>query len=524
MTRYLRYLLPSLADVIFISIFFYLSFTPDIGLLSDGNTGYHIRAGEYILDTFTIPRIDPYSFITPPMQWTVHEWLSEIFMALAHRISGLSGVVVFYSLILAATFYILVRSLKTAGVSALPAAAATIVIFAASTLHWLARPHVFSFLIIVLWLHILNSYEERSRNQLYLLPLLMLFWVNLHGGYIIGFVFICIYLAGNLLLIFTDKEAWQSGGMKRAKGYGSILGVCMGTAILNPFGWKIFLFPFKLVFDKYQMDHTQEFLSPNFHEQPLFKAMLLTLVLLLAFSKKRLTLIQIALVIFFTNMSLYSIRYVPLFAIIIVPIMLQYMELDFGEYLPRVRAFFRKRIETVSGMDAMSRGFFWPIAAILLVCVQLYNGGIVHGFDPKIKAVDAVKFMKREQIPGRMFNNDEIGDLIIYGAHRQYKVFIDGRLDMYGTERLKEYFKITSASTEWEELIRKYGVSWIIFDTDSTFVRYLQVRKEWRLIYSDRVASIFVSNTPLYADLIARYPNVQLAKIEDKEKDKRKKE
>lgn len=520
MTRYLRYLLPSLADVIFVCILFYISFAKNVGMLHDGDTGYHIRAGEYILDTFTIPRIDPYSFITPPMQWTVHEWLAEIIMAVAHRLSGLSGVIVLYSVILAATFYVMVRSLKSAGISALPAAVATIAIFAASTLHWLARPHVFSFLIIVMWLHILNSYEERGRNQLYLLPLLMLFWVNLHGGYIIGFVFICIYLAGNLLLIITDKEAWRNGGMKRAKWYGSILPFCMGTAILNPFGWKIFLFPFKLVFDKYQMDHTQEFLSPNFHEQPLFKGMLLLLILLLAFSKKRLTMIQIALLIFFTNMALYSVRYIPLFAIIVVPVMLHYMELDFGERLPRVRAFFRKRLETVAGMDAMSSGFFWPVAAILLVCFQLQGGGIAHGFDPKIKAVDAVNFLKREPIPGRMFNNDEIGDLIIYGAHRQYKVFIDGRLDMYGTERIKEYKKVQSFSAGWEDVFKKYEISWVIFDTDSPLTRYLLARKEWRLIYSDKVASILVIDTPAYADLIARYPNVQLARVEDKDKKK----
>ena len=131
MTKFLRYLLPSLADVIFASILFYLSFTPNTGLLGDGDTGYHIRAGEYILDTFTLPRIDPYSFITPAIPWTVHEWLSEVIMAITYRMSGLSGVVVFYSIILAATFYTVVRVLKTQGISVLPASTATILIFAA---------------------------------------------------------------------------------------------------------------------------------------------------------------------------------------------------------------------------------------------------------------------------------------------------------------------------------------------------------------------------------------------------------
>ncbi|MEI6207925.1 MAG: hypothetical protein WCP20_14170 [Desulfuromonadales bacterium] len=515
MTGPLRYMIPSLADLLFVSVLLYLSFVPDRGLLNDGDTGYHIRAGEYILDTFTLPQVDPYSFITPRLPWTVHEWLSEVVMAIAHRLSGLSGVVVLYVLTLAATFYAVVRVLKAQGHNALVAAAATVVIIALSMVHWLARPHLFSFLIIVIWISILDSHEYRDRNQLYLLPPLMLLWVNLHGGFIIGFVLLGIYLTGNLCLVFTDSGAWRAGGKQRAKRYGALLGICMGTALLNPFGWKIFLFPFTLVFDRYLMDHTSEFFSPNFHEQPLFKALLLLLMLLLAYSGKRPTPIRMVLILFFTNMALCSIRYVPLFALVVVPIMVRHLNFDLAPRLPRVRAFFRRRLDTVATMDGMSRGFLWPSLAMLLVFIQLYNGTIVHGFDPKKKAVDAVAFMKREPVPGRMFNSDEIGDLIIYAAHEQYKVFIDGRLDMYGSKHIREYYKITGFSPGWEDILRRHGITWVIYDTDSELVRFLAGRQDWRLIYSDRVASIFVNNTPLYAGLIARYPLAQPAGIDD---------
>jgi hypothetical protein len=497
-----------------VTVLLYLSFVPDRWLLGDGDTGYHIRAGEYMLDTFTLPLNDPYSFITPTLPWTVHEWLSEVIMAITHRLSGLSGVVILYAIILAATFYTVTRTLKAQKNNALSAAVATVLILAATMVHWLARPHLFSFLMIVLWMHILNSHEQRNQNRLWLLPLLMLFWVNLHGGYIVGFVLLCIYLAGNLALVFTDIGEWHSGGMQRAKHYGLSLVLCIGTALLNPFGWKTFLFPFKLIFDSYLMDHTLEFFSPNFHEQPIFKALLLLLILILALSRKRLTLVQIGLVLFFTNMALSSIRYVPLFALVVLPIMLGNLQFYSGTRCPRIRAFFRKRIETVSTIDGMSRGFLWPSAALLLVCIQLNNGAIAHGFDPKIKAVAAVNFIRQEQIPGRMFNSDEIGDLIIYAAHTQYKVFIDGRLDMYGARQIKDYYKITRFNLGWEALLQNYGITWIIYDTDSEFTRMLASRQEWRLIYSDRVASIFVGNTNRYAALVARHPGVQLAGID----------
>ncbi len=517
-TGIVSYLLPSLADVLFICVLLTLSFIPNKGMLNDGDTGYHVRAGEFILETFSLPRLDPYSFRTPTLPWTVHEWLSEVVMALCHHAAGLAGVVVFYSFLLALTYYLFVRMLQARGITPLAAGVATVAVIGPSTVHWLARPHIFSLLIIVAWYWILDAYDERRRNALYLLPPLMLLWVNLHGGYIIGFVLLGAYFAGALLLYAVDRERWLREGKERARGYAKAVAASMVAALINPFGYKIFLFPFKLVFDKYQMDHTNEFLSPNFHENGLFKLLLLGLILLLAVSRKRLTFVQVLLTLLFTNMALYSMRYIPLFALIVVPIMLGTIDWELSAHIPSLAAFFRKRAELVSVINERARGIFWPSAATVLVLVLLWNGTVVHGFDPKKKAVAAVEFMKREQIPGRMFNNDEIGDLIIYGAHRQYKVFIDGRLDMYGTERLKEYFKVIGFSPGWEDVLRTYGIGWIIFDTDSTLVRFLDKQPEWRLIYSDKVASIFVRNSPEYAPLIAKYPNVRLAKIEQEKK------
>lgn len=514
------YLIPSLADVLFICVLLTMSLIPDKGLLNDGDTGYHIRAGELMLDTFTLLRLDPYSFITPQLPWTAHEWLAEIFMAIAHRLAGLSGVVVFYALLLAVTYYTIVKVLKAQGHNALTAVTATIVILSASTVHWLARPHIFSLLFIILWCHLLECYESRGKDRLYLLPLLMLGWVNLHGGYIIGFVLTGIYLAGNLLLRFTDTSEWHSGGRERSRRYATILGLSAGTALFNPFGWKIFLFPFKLVFDRYLMDHVMEFLSPNFHEQPLFKCMLLVVILILALSRKRVTVIHLTLILFFTNMALTSVRYIPLFAMIVVPIILRYLNVDLGDNVSGVRQFLRKRITVISSMDGNARGFFWPLAVVVVVLVQLWSGTIVHGFDPKKKPVAAIEFLKKEHVSGRMFNNDEFGDVLIYMAHKEYKVFFDGRSDMYGSEIMKKYYSVIAFSPGWEKILDSYGIDWVFFDTDSVLVRHLTSRPDWKLIYSDQVASILVKNIPVYAALIARHPDVQLAKIEKKKGEK----
>ena len=78
--------LPSLADVIFITIIA-LVLAGEGNLLGDADTGYHIRAGDYIIDTLKVPHHDLFSFIQPPIPWTAHEWLSEVIYSIIHKFS-----------------------------------------------------------------------------------------------------------------------------------------------------------------------------------------------------------------------------------------------------------------------------------------------------------------------------------------------------------------------------------------------------------------------------------------------------
>src|SRR5215510_10203058 len=197
-----RLLIPSIGTVLFLTIFLPLALLGRV-LLNDTDTGYHIRAGEVILDTFSVPRYDIFSFHSPPLPWTAHEWLSEVIMALVHRAFGLTGIVVFFAFVIALTYYLLFKILRTTNGNIIITIAIVGLVIASSTLHWLARPHVFSWIFILVYQYLLDAFQYRNRNYLYVLPLLMLLWVNLHGGFMVGFMLIGIYLAGNLVGTFS---------------------------------------------------------------------------------------------------------------------------------------------------------------------------------------------------------------------------------------------------------------------------------------------------------------------------------
>jgi hypothetical protein len=510
-SKVVPFLTPALADALF-AIFFY-SIAGIFGqkLLGDGDTGYHIRAGEYIINTLSIPRLDMFSFISPPLSWTAHEWLSEVIMALLHSWFGMSGVVFFYAGLIALVYSLLFRMIRRLNGTILIALTIVLLAILSSMLHWLARPHIFSLLLMVVWYDLLDSYQYRGINRLYLLPLLMLLWVNLHGGFMSGFVLLGIYLTGNLCLSRFGANEDRTAAGRRWRQFLKTTLFCIAASLVNPLGYKILLFPFTLVTDRYMMDHVMEFLSPNFHEATIlpFKVLLLLTIALLAVSRRRITLIQLGLLLFFMNLAVYSVRYITLYAIIAPPILVSVADQLLAGNSGRFFDWLRRKDAGIAEIDSEARGFLWPLCATIAVAFCMIYGGPPVTFDEKLKPVAAVEFMKREHIPGNMYDNDEFGDYIIYAAWPQYRVFIDGRLDMYGSQRLKEYMKVKNFDADWESVMKKYDMNWVIYDADAPLCRFLLTRSDWHLIYADKVANIFVRTTPLYGPLIRKYPAVK---------------
>jgi hypothetical protein len=508
--------LPSISDVIFILILAIILSVKG-NLLGDADTGYHIRAGEYILDNLKVPHYDIFSFTTPPIPWTAHEWLSEVIFALIHKVSGLSGLVVGMTIVIASTYTVLLKFLRSSGVNIIVAACIVALAAGASTIHWLARPHIFSLLLTLIWYIILDSYQYKKKDYLYLLPLLMLLWVNLHGGFLAGFMLLMIYIAGNLLKAIFVKED-RHEGVARIKILLLIFFLCLLASLLNPQGYKILLFPFKLTANKFIMDNVSEWLSPNFHTDLRYEYMLLLMILVFGVSILKLNAIEAMLVILFTHMSLFSARYIPLYAIILSPIIARRIDHLIKDLSDRklVKRFL-SIADRATVTDSQTKGYLWSLFAVAALLITLLMGKIEYTFDAKKLPVDAVQFMKKEKITGNMFNNDEFGDYIIYAAWPEYKVFFDGRSDMYGVARMKEYIKVVRIEQGWDEVLKKYNINWIIYGANSALSQFLLARDDWKLVYADKVANIFVRNTPENKPLINKYPDVKPVKVEEKD-------
>jgi len=294
---------------------------------------------------------------------------------------------------------------------------------------------------------------------------------------------------------------------------------CLLVSLINPYSYHILLFPFNLVSNKFIMDNVVEFLSPNFHTfiAKAFEFIFLLMFTILAVSRIRLNMIEVAMVLLFAHMSFCSQRYIPLFCIIVAPILMRKSQQLLESTDGKIAEFINRRSISISETDASTKGYVWPILAIALVIVLAANGKIDYKFNAETEPVAAVEFLKEENIQGNMFDNDEFGDYIIYAAWPKYKVFFDGRSDMYGVDRLKEYIKVATVKPGWDEVLKKYNINWIIYNANSSLSLLLMEKDDWKLIYADKVANIFVKEIPEYQYLIEKYPDVELVVDEEEE-------
>ena len=196
-TPWANWLLPSLQDTIFLVVFLFL-IVGGKDLLGDADTAWHIGIGRYILETGTVPDTGIFSYTAANMPWMAHEWLTELIFAVIHKCAGLNGIVLLAALAIAYTHSTFYGFLLSRRVNTALALILTIAVMATTSVHWLARPHILSMPILLLWYMALEEYRLAAKRYLYLLPFVTILWVNLHGGFMAGLLLIAVYCLGSL--------------------------------------------------------------------------------------------------------------------------------------------------------------------------------------------------------------------------------------------------------------------------------------------------------------------------------------
>ena len=521
----IRWLLPSAADLVFLALLGLLAFTDlSVRLLGDAGIGWHIRTGQLILaDHAAVPHADPFSSTMFGKSWFAWEWFYDLIVGGLDSRAGLNAVVLFTALIIAATFAWTFGLLVRRGTNVIVAVILILLAASASMIHFLARPHVISWLLTLIWFVYLESavgyfpfppsYSgSRRLGLLSPLPLSMMVWVNLHGGFLLGFVLLAIYWCSAVWEWLTLKEDRFDDALQKLRARRRVRALTLtsiltaAATLVNPYGYHLHIHIYRYLTDRFLMDHIDEFQSPNFHgvAQKCFAVLLLLALVGIASKSRgpagqRIKPSQILLILFAVYSGLYASRNIPIASLLLILITGPWLSEGVLSIVRRFSA--ADFLQRMQAIESSLTGHLWPVAAIALSCWIAAHGGVLGKsqlmnahFSARRFPVAAVDYLQAHPGQSTVLAPDYWGGYLIYRLYPQVKVVIDDRHDFYGDQFLKSYLKMIHVEPGWSDFLVQQDVRCVLVPKESALTNILLETAVWQPVYRDDVAITFVRN------------------------------
>lgn len=445
----------------------------------DPDLWWHLQAGQDIVTSRAIPQVDIYSFTKAGSEWVTHEWLSEVLIYGIFQLAGWAGLLIVFSGLIVAAFYLAYRRCTGkpygAAVAILLAATASAPLFG-------VRPQMLTLLLASIFITLLSEYSSDGRGRrLYWMAPMMLLWVNLHAGYALGLGLIVLYAISMAL----DRK-WNL-----IPRLGIVLAACTLMVPLNPNGFRMFSYPIETLRSPSMAEFIQEWASPNFHQAMFLPLALFLFVLLgaLALSPKRARASEVFLV-FVTGLgALRSARHIPIFALIAAPILAEQLWA-----LISARGW-DARLLAPEGSTSRS-AVVLPL--LLLLAPAALDVALIKHFvsnQPAYEAINypqaAVDFLDEKKLPGPIYNRYGWGGYLIRRLHGEYPVYIDGRADVYGDKFMYEAFNTHDGGNGWDESLNRFSIRTVLISPDVPLASLLRSDEQWQKVYEDHQAVIF---------------------------------
>lgn len=512
-SRWAQLVLPSFSDCLFVAIFVWLFATGTgawYSLLSDGDTGWHVRTGEWILEHGAVPQTDFFSFSKAGQPWFAWEWLSDILFAWLHQAAGLKGLLLYSAVLISLFGVTLFRHMIWKGAAPAAVLPVVLLVIGASSIHYLARPHVHTLLFLPASLWLIDRDRMKATRAIWLLVPLTVLWVNLHGGFL-GLI-ACL----GLLLAGTAAEsiaAWKLDGAafdwKPTARYGLLAALCSAASFVNPYGVKLHQHVSAYLQSDWIKNNIEEFHSPRFRDEAMLQfEVLMFLGLMTALwllSRRQIT--PALWILFWAHSALGSVRHVPLFMLVAAP----WVAIALTEIWKAVMdSAPRKSVRAI--LADLSRDCTLPCrrtsvwVGVVVIAYAVLNEPVVNWPKdfPELKfPISTINRHQEVLQAGRLFTSDEWADYLLYRFYPRQKSFVDGRSDFFGKQVGDDYIRILNAHWKWPELMEKYGIDTVLTPPGWAITTVLKADRNWKLVADEKKALLFVRVRP-YAAKVAQ--------------------
>jgi hypothetical protein len=475
-----RLTLPRLVTALaFLGVFALALRTP-----ADTDMYWHLATGQYITATRAVPTGDPFSWTMRGVPWVDVHWLSQVILSGVYQLAGFGGLALGVGL-LAVVACAFVWKQMSGGVFL----RAAIILLAATTAspNLTPRSQLATFVFVAVVGYLLYLYKWRQIDRLWWLPVIFVLWVNLHGGYIAGFMLLGAFIAGEGLSNLLNLAGREIVAWRRLGKVVIVTLVSGAVLLLNPYTVAALQLPFKTVNIGVLQDFIQEWASPNFHQpslQPMLWMLLLTLAAI-GFSRRRLDMTDAATLTLFAFITFLAQRNIGLFALICAPILSRHV----SPIIERSRW----------GQRSLSKGV--PIVNGALLClvaaaVVMYTIGLLSPAaqskaEAKVLPVAAANWIDRNRPRGPLFNSYNWGGYLLWRLGEEYPVYVDGRTDIYDDAFLRNFLAITLVSADYDQRLLKTGAQIVLIESGSVLDHFLARDAGWQETYRDELAVIY---------------------------------
>lgn len=460
---------------------------------------WHIKVGEYVLDTGIVPTKDIFSWYgtSLELEWTAHEWLSDVIFYIIYNVFGDVGMLLFSVGSAVLLYCLLWKEGKKYIKTNILISGLFFSLFAVLTsVFFYGRPHVFSFFLLFIELKLLYAfYENPECKCIWFIPIIAIAWSNLHGGssnlsYILCGIFLVVTL--------FDFNYGRIENRKFEKKHVRILLIVMIATIVallvNPISYRVLLYPYINLSDNLSMTVISEWQAPDAKQIGNLVLYFFPIVLMtfgIVGDKKKLRLIDLVIMLGFLFLFFRSVRF----------IMLWYIASIFYafRYIPELKV---KPIRSL-----IEKGAIWILIVIFGICSVMSTTNMIHtGKEGKLisKTISdyAVNIIKEDK-PQRLFNDYNLGEALIY---HEIPVFFDARADLYAQENIMAdgvslmYLEQANKTEEMvyvdvDALIKKY-------DFDAVVILKVRPLYSYMVSHPERFALVYEDSTMAYYRII----------------------
>ena len=437
---------------------------------------YHVRAGELILHSHHIPRVDTFTFTIPGTSWFDQQWGAQILLALLHRAGGWATVSFARAALIASTFGVVYLACRARGAAPREASLLSLLGFVVSLQALAMRPQLFAIVLFAISLWVLAT-RDRSRGRLWLLPVVALVWANLHGSFILA----------PLLVGLAWIEDLLAGDTKEARRLIVVAAATLVATFVSPFGPLVWKYAYQLTTNPMIRNNVTEWAPVtvrSFGGAAFFLSGIGVAVLLARRSRRTSWADLLWLTVFFL-LALPAVRGIVWWSLV-APVVVA------GNLSP-AQPSGRESAAARAGSPALNRALVGVLVAALLVALPWWRAGTTTAMLSQAP-VGLSNATARFVAPGtRLFVSEPWASWFEY-ALPSIPVFTDPRIEIFPAAVWNDYSEIRVGGARWEAILDRWRVRAVVVDRDdfSRLLTVMQGSSAWKAVYSDPDGVLFV--------------------------------